>query len=503
MKYLSAFLCFSILLVSAFSAQAAKENGKFSKLGYVAQILEGPVLEISEPKFPDISSYTVKNLIKKFPSLTAGKVIIRSLEGLPGSDQFLRDGGARRLKLLQGGAPKIIVIKDGVYTPQMIAEELNDDSLVQCDETSCLFKKPLYVGRNASLVLKADMHLKLSAGAGSFLLVAGGLYSVSARIEGWDARNNKTASFTEKTIFRPFITVWNGAKVYIARTHLYNLGYASTKSYGLTFSSAKELEGETKLWLLENKIEGLFYGFYTYEANNLIILRNTFTGNIVYGIDPHDRSEGLVIAYNDVTDTKEKHGIILSREVNKSWVFHNKSYRNKGSGIMIDRSSAGNIVAYNVSEENGLEGISISESAHTHLYKNTIRKNKKNGIRVRNSWDFVSYRDSVKDNTHHGIKAYTTSLEHLERDFVLDPYVQKLEISIVQSKFSGNTKGIMKVSDADRIILSGIEADMDEVETFFGGDLGFFEGEVSAHALDKKKTVELVNFKNLPNKIKK
>ncbi|MFD2980383.1 NosD domain-containing protein, partial [Klebsiella pneumoniae] len=84
-----------------------------------------------------------------------------------------------------------------------------------------------------------------------------------------------------------------------------------------------------------------------YETQDFVVKDSTYRDNIVYGIDPHDRSHRLIIAGNTVYGTKKKHGIIVSREVNDSWIINNKSFDNKLSGVVIDRNSVNNLIAYN------------------------------------------------------------------------------------------------------------------------------------------------------------
>ncbi len=101
-------------------------------------------------------------------------------------------------------------------------------------------------------------------------------------------------------------------------------------------------------WVLNSRIEDLWYGFYCWEADDIVLRGNTFRDNIKYGIDPHDRSRRLIIAENDVSGTREKHGIIISREVNDSWIIGNRSHGNNLSGIVLDRQCRNTVIANNL-----------------------------------------------------------------------------------------------------------------------------------------------------------
>src|SRR5690606_24220501 len=133
-----------------------------------------------------------------------------------------------------------------------------------------------------------------------------------------------------------------------------SLGYAASKSYGVSLSQyspslvrAMDRDNPTG-WLIDSVFEDNWYGFYCYEADDVAIVGNIYRNNIVYGIDPHDRSHRLVMAESEAYGTVQTHGIIVSREVNESWIFRNRSHHNGLSGIVIDRSSVRNVVADNI-----------------------------------------------------------------------------------------------------------------------------------------------------------
>ncbi|MEB0009967.1 right-handed parallel beta-helix repeat-containing protein, partial [Pseudomonas sp. RTB2] len=81
--------------------------------------------------------------------------------------------------------------------------------------------------------------------------------------------------------------------------------------------------------------------------------------------------------------TKKKHGIIISREVNDSFIFNNRSYDNHLSGLVIDRNSVNNLIAYNEIYKNHTDGITLYESADNLLWGNKVISNTRHGIRIR------------------------------------------------------------------------------------------------------------------------
>jgi len=230
-----------------------------------------------------------------------------------------------------------------------------------------------------------------------------------------------------------------------------SLCYTASKSYGISISQyspsmAEQMgRGHPTGWLLNSTFDDMWYGFYCYEAYDVVIRGNVYKDNIVYGIDPHDRSRRLIIAENEAFGTHKKHGIIVSREVNDSWIFNNKSHDNHLSGIVIDRSSVNNIVANNESFNNGSDGITIYESGNNLLWGNQVLGNQRHGIRVRNSVDLRVYENVVAGNGKLGIYGHIKDLTNTDRDIALDPFDTEVSLLVVGGKLIGNASGPLGV----------------------------------------------------------
>ena len=97
----------------------------------------------------------------------------------------------------------------------------------------------------------------------------------------------------------------------------------------------------------------------------MFLVGNEFTDNVVYAVDPHDRSKRLVIALNTTYGTHKKHGIITSREVDGSWIVGNVSFANHGSGFMLDRDSTDTLIYGNVAFDNEQDGLTLFETSAT------------------------------------------------------------------------------------------------------------------------------------------
>jgi poly(beta-D-mannuronate) C5 epimerase len=489
-------------LLMCLGCQAATAQG-LTKVGYKAEILDVLNADMPAPQLPDITAYTAEAIMGKVPAAAPGTASVLPMSDIPGVFQFMDASGFDIYRKMQGGVPRLIAIEEGVYTLSGLALALADEKILSCNpEKICHARLPIYVGRRAGLIVGDGETLNLETKKGAFMAGAGRFFFIHAKVQSWDSANNKTSPYLKDDAFRPFMTFWNGSEVYALNSTFIDLGYQGTQSYGFSFAANGDLGDMPKRnqWMIGNTFDGLMYGFYTYEASDVVLLRNIYRRNVYYGIDPHDRSENLIIGFNDVSDTKKRHGIILSREVNNSYVFNNTSYRNGGSGIMIDRSSKQNIMAYNTSHDNEREGIYIAESSDILSYKNKSMNNRKSGLRIRNASDVISYQDELEGNGEQGLYAYAVGLEHLQRDFTRDPYSKRLDFAVIGTSFRRNVKGVLKVRDADHILLNGLSYDSGGELGVLTADLGFFAGAIQGPMQEKAKAVEMTNFRHIDEK---
>ncbi len=233
-------------------------------------------------------------------------------------------------------------------------------------------------------------------------------------------------------------------------------------------------------WLLNSEFVDLWYGFYCYEAADVVIKGNTYRDNIVYGIDPHDRSHGLIIAENSVHGTKKKHGIIISREVDNSWIFNNKSYDNKLSGIVIDRNSINNLIAYNEVTQNHADGITLYESSHNLLWGNKVLNNARHGIRVRNSVDIRLYENVSAANALTGVYGHIKDLSDTDRNIELDPFDTKISMIVVGGTLAANGSEPLSIDSPLSVELYRVEliAPTKSTGISFSGILGEKQEEI-------------------------
>jgi poly(beta-D-mannuronate) C5 epimerase len=425
---------------------------------YAVESMPGEELVLPPPVLPDIDGYNtaaVRDKLQQSKSTASAPVIeIRRMFDEPALDEFV--GAERTVEWAkrQHSHPKAIFIKSGLTRPDDLYRAINNTRYFdKIGERQYILRLPLVVEREATLVLEGgdSDELRMSEEHGAFLVVEGKLFLLSTRLLAWNETAATPSPFVDKYQFRPFLNSWSASELYIADSTVESLGYNRGKSYGVSVSRynpkihARLPLPTPKAWIIDSIFIDMYYGFYCYHANDLVIVGNTYRDNIVYGIDPHDYSRNLIIANNTVFGTKQKHGIIVSRGVDDSWIFNNRSYQNTGSGFMIDRSSTGNLLAYNESYSNNSDGITIFESADNLIWGNLVYNNKKHGVNARNSFDVRLYENKVIANGRYGVWGHIRELNDPTRDLELDPYEKTVSMTVVGGTIGANRRGSVSI----------------------------------------------------------
>ena len=467
---------------------------------------------LAPPELPNITPYTVRAVQDKIPEIKPGYVLVQNLEDgyrkLRGQLAFFGD-------LQERLDPLSIVIEEGAYDLESLVKEVADDTLIEKREDDVyVLYVPLSVRADASLIINEGQTLLLSINRGGLLSSFGDIFIFKATVKAWDTENDQPAAFENLETFRPYITAWCGSNIHMAGSKLAHLGYQASKSYGISYTSCTDtlyrqdyahLPGGTG-WLIDNVFEDIYFGFYSYEADNVVIIGNLYQDNIVYAIDPHDRSKNLIIAHNTTRGSKEKHGIIVSREVSQSYIFKNLVEENEGSGIMIDRNSHDNVIAYNISQRNKQDGMTFYESPNNISYQNTLIYNNKNGMRIRNSWGIVSQDDIINFNNSSGIELYSLYLTPERgatyRDLELDPYTQKAGITFITPEMVGNRISNFKLEKFDEFRL--LSPKLYQVpSTIFSGDVKGIDFRVKDNLTNYDSGLSIISRKENDQNLKR
>ncbi|SFD17956.1 poly(beta-D-mannuronate) C5 epimerase [Devosia psychrophila] len=438
--------------------QSLYSNGRFEALA-----LPGGLHAVDGYGYPDLGR-GVADLRREMPTPVAGNVSVTLANLSPYNGKFLEDlpsgnTGMQVAATAQGELqPRVIVVESGVYTLGQLVDELIDTAgfaLVQRDGGVVTLRAPVIVGEHATLILSGQeaSTYNLSATSGAFIAVAGKLYVLDTTVQSWDEATlaPRPATKASAGVFRPFFVGWSGSTINMGGSTFNALGYAAPKSFGLAFSAgpkdllANQPDAPNPTGtVVDNVFRNFEYGFYSYEADDVYLVGNQYDDNVVYAIDPHDRSHRLVIGLNTTYGTQNKHGIIVSREVDNSWIVGNVSFDNHGSGLMLDRDSTGTLIYGNVAFANHQDGLTLFESSCNLIVGNDFFNNGRAGIKVRNSWDIGIYNNAISNNAEAGLESYTARIEETSesRDFVMDPYVAVASFAMADNDIAGNGSGL-------------------------------------------------------------
>jgi poly(beta-D-mannuronate) C5 epimerase len=402
-------------------------------------------LELAKPTLPDLTGYTAEAVQKKIDRRVQGKVSVRRMMQETAMKEFI--GGDNKMAewvQRQHGIPQAIFIDNGHVNLKDVAKA-QPKYLREVSPGVYLAKLPIVVGAKGSLEIdKQTQELRLSQESGAFIVNDGKLFVTDTKVTGWREATNSPATFRAPKEFRPFLLSWGGTETYIVNSKMASFGYNQSKSYGVSISQytpnmSKQMgRAEPTGWIIGSEFSDMWYGFYCYETQDFVVKSNTYRDNIVYGIDPHDRSHRLIIADNDVYGTKKKHGIIISREVNDSWIINNRTHDNKLSGVVIDRNSVNNLIAYNEIYRNHTDGITLYESGDNLIWGNKVISNRRHGIRIRNSVNIRLYENIAMANGLTGLYGHIKDLSDTDRDIKLDPFDAEVSMIVVGGELAGN-----------------------------------------------------------------
>lgn len=481
---------------------AAEDDRKLleaEKRPYDIATTSGSELKLDAPTLPDLTRYTAENAREKIKVKPAGRVDVGSVldvmsfRAFMGRDERMRDWAAR-----QGALPKAIYIRGGYVTPRDIARSVPKQYFEEVEKGVFVARLPIDVAPGATLHIDDSVgDFRLSQDRGAFLVNEGRLFVTGSRLRAWNEAKKDAAHFSDKHEFRPFIVSWGGSQTYIVSSVIANLGYAASKSYGVSISqfspALKTVMNRPNPtgWIIDSEFYDLWYGFYCYEAEDFVLRGNDFHDNIKYGIDPHDRSVRLVIAENKAYRTREKHGIIVSREVDDSWIINNEAYENNLSGIVVDRNSVNNVVAYNRVYRNKSDGITIYESPQTLIWGNLVTRNDRHGMRVRNSTDVRLYDNIAIANGLSGVYGHVKDLRGTGRNMALDPFRKTISMIVAGGQLISNGSSPVSIDQPLSLELYDVDlrAPARDLGIKFTGILGVHQDEVLNILMRQKKAV--------------
>ena len=485
---------------------------------YSAAISEGPMPAAPAVQLPSLEAFTGDAVAAKLPAEFSGSATITSTAGIACLSESFKDSKrSKTFQAMQGREEtQLIKLTGGALTLAEVVKQVADSQIIETMGDETILRLPILVADDATLVIRGEEtpKVRLVTKTGTLLANAGKLFIIDATVSSWDETTKAPTAFADASQFRPFITSFTASQTYLAGSTFQHLGYGSPSAYGLTLTSHPRRNTVESVgnWptgtLVKNTFEGLYYGFYSFEARDVAIVENHYKGSIRYGIDPHDRSTRLVIAKNIAEGTIERHGIIGSRGISDSFIFDNVSKNNTQSGIMLDRQCSGNVIVNNRVFDNG-NGIALYESSNNRLLNNIVAFNAGTGIRCRNSTDIL-----VQDNKIVGNEKFAVSCEgrhlsdHEKRMARGDTYETIAGVTCLTNVIAGNGDGQFKGQNMSYLRVGGIQKQVD-LETLaadiggnkrrlpetdndpLGGELEAYEIEFQAVTRSAEKLLEI------------
>jgi parallel beta-helix repeat protein len=160
--------------------------------------------------------------------------------------------------------------------------------------------------------------------------------------------------------------------------------------------------------VLRSRFVRNLFGAYTYEAFGMAWVGDAFVHNLVYGLDPHDNSDGFLIEH-DLAAHNGRHGIILSRFCDDNVIRHNRVFANGRHGIVLDDGkdadgpSDRNAIVGNIVRDNARVGIWIEGSSHNRVIGNRVDR-QRDGVLIQPGSSGNVVRDNViADSGDYGV----------------------------------------------------------------------------------------------------
>lgn len=358
-------------------------------------------------------------------------------------ERDLRRGFQADLEALPAWPGVAIVVESGTQRLEEVAKSLERPDLLTCEAAACRLAAPLLVAHGAGLVIDG-LTVRLLQEAGGLVSAAGDLWISDAEILGWNEADDQPATTDpEGRRFRPWIAGLEANRTVVRRSRLAHLGYNSNSTQGLAFTNAERdpPAGLPAADIVENRIEDLWFGFFTWNAEGVNVLRNTVDRSHIYGLDPHDATRDMLIAENFIENTRDSHGIVMSREIYDTVVVDNRSIDNGGAGFFLEKNSWNVTFARNESFDNGTDGFVVYESRDVRIVDNHVAGNGRAGIRVRASAEIAIEDNIVHHNAGPGIFVYDWSHSSMPLDSEDALYKQPVSVKITGNRLNDNDSG--------------------------------------------------------------
>ncbi|MDQ3248454.1 MAG: right-handed parallel beta-helix repeat-containing protein [Chloroflexota bacterium] len=252
------------------------------------------------------------------------------------------------------------------------------------------------------------------------------------KVYSWDA----TANNFDTDVYngRAYVLAKYDAVLNIRNSELMYLGSADGESYGVSWRDTNEAETPDVLQtrvtgqVLDSEFHHNYYGIYTFQATTMVFRGNQFYENVLYGFDPHDFTNNVLVENNQAYNNGS-HGFIISRGCNNFTFRNNKSYNNldlnptRGAqGFMLDPGSPpeepgdlpqspsyDNILEGNEAYGNEGFGLRILGSVRNQVLNNNFHDNQQGIVVDRESPDNTISGNRLTNHTLYGLVVRETA----------------------------------------------------------------------------------------------
>jgi parallel beta-helix repeat protein len=296
-------------------------------------------------------------------------------------------------------------------------------------DSAILVKASIEVPAGVHFVIDgATPNVRLESTSDRFatIIARGGTVTVSGTeqapvaLTSWDPAKGSVDA--EPSDGRAFLLTLGG-RMDMSHADIGFLGFGTGTSSGAAWRSSEHSEAEVGVRALGDVTGTTFhdnwFGSYTYEAEGMQWVGNTFANNKAYGFDPHDLSNNFLVEGN-TAHGNGRHGFIFSRGCDNNVLRNNTAYNNRGHGFMIDDgrsedtmtasarrlASNHNLLENNHAYNNDGSGIEIEGGTGTIIRDNILTGNHV-GVRIKNRASAVVQNNEIADSALAGVDVFS------------------------------------------------------------------------------------------------
>ena len=341
---------------------------------------------------------------------------------------------------------------------------------IEQTDDAILVKASIEVPAGARLVIDgATPSVRLESRSDGFatLIARGGTLRISGTqqnpvaVTSWDPATG-TAD-TDPNDGRAFL-VTIGGRMDISDADVGFFGFGTGTTSGVAWRGGEESgagEGVRAVGgVTATTFHNNWFGAYTFEAEGMQWIGNTFANNTAYGFDPHDLSNHFLVEGNSAYGNG-RHGFIFSRGCDHNILRNNTSYNNRGHGFMIDDGR---------SEDSETETARWLPSNNNLLEGNRAYNNDGSGIEVEGGTGTI-IRENILTDNHVGVRIKDKASAAIQDNEIANSSLAGINVfsgngavSITGNIISGGWAGIALGTEGAATLsgntLSGASADM-------------------------------------------